>query len=83
MKTIQASQAKSQLLGILDEVERGETFVITRHGKPIAELRPREADDRAARMRAALDAIIDHRKKNPTGTTVEQVLSDLREDRDR
>mgnify|MGYP001551777741 CR=1 FL=1 len=83
MKTVQASQAKSHLLGILDEVERGETYVITRHGKPIAELRPKGADDRAARMKAALDAIIDHRKKNPTGITVEEVLRDLREDRDR
>jgi prevent-host-death family protein len=82
MKTVQASRAKAQLLGILDEVERGETFVITRHGKPVARLLP-EQNERGARMKAALDAIIAHRKKTPTGITVADVLRDLREDRDR
>jgi prevent-host-death family protein len=83
MKTVQASKAKAQLLGILDEVERGETFVITRHGKPVADIRPHGQDDRATQMKAALDAIIAHRKETPTGITVEDVLRDLREDRDR
>ena len=82
MKTIQASEAKAKFLSLLDEVERGETIVVTRHGKPIARIEP-EQNDRKARMKAALDAIIDHRKKNPTGITVEEVLRDLREDRDR
>ncbi|MEI2735950.1 MAG: type II toxin-antitoxin system prevent-host-death family antitoxin [Rhodoblastus sp.] len=82
MKIIQASEAKAKFLSLLDEVERGETIVVTRHGKPIARIEP-EQNDRKARMKAALDAIIDHRKKNPTGITVEEVLRDLREDRDR
>ena len=82
MKTVQASRAKAQLLGILDEVERGETFVITRHGKPVARLLL-EQNERGARMKAALDAIIAHRKKTPTGIAVADVLRDLREDRDR
>lgn len=82
MKTVQASEAKAKFLSLLDEVEAGETIVVTRHGKPIARIEP-EQINRAARMKAALDAIIDHRKKNPTGITVEDVLRDLREDRDR
>jgi prevent-host-death family protein len=44
MKQIQASTAKAQLAELLDDVERGETIVITRHGKPIARLVP--DDDR-------------------------------------
>ena len=41
MRSIQAAEAKTHLLqGLLDEVERGETVVITRHGKPIARLVP-------------------------------------------
>ena len=38
MHEIQASDAKAHLPQLLDEVERGETVVITRHGRPIARL---------------------------------------------
>ncbi|HEY2105120.1 MAG TPA: type II toxin-antitoxin system Phd/YefM family antitoxin [Candidatus Binataceae bacterium] len=40
MRTVQASDAKARLLKILDEVEGGETVVITRHGRAIARLVP-------------------------------------------
>ncbi len=33
MKTIQASEAKTHFLRILDDVENGESMTITRHGK--------------------------------------------------
>ena len=38
MREIQASDAKAHLPQLLDEVERGETVVITRHGRPIARI---------------------------------------------
>ena len=38
MKTVQASTAKAQFSELLDDVERGETVVITRHGKPVARI---------------------------------------------
>ena len=40
MREIQASAAKTHLPRLLDEVERGETIVITRHGRAIARLVP-------------------------------------------
>jgi prevent-host-death family protein len=40
MREIQASEAKIHLPQILDDVERGETVVITRHGRPIARIVP-------------------------------------------
>jgi prevent-host-death family protein len=40
MREIQASDAKSRLPQILDEVERGESVRITRHGRPIARIVP-------------------------------------------
>jgi len=40
IRKIQASDAKARLPQILDEVERGESVVITRHGRPIARLVP-------------------------------------------
>jgi prevent-host-death family protein len=45
MQSIQASEAKTHFLRILDDVERGESVIVTRHGKPIARITPeREID---------------------------------------
>ena len=38
MTTVSLAEAKARLSTILDRVEAGETFVITRHGKPIAQV---------------------------------------------
>jgi prevent-host-death family protein len=40
MREVQASEAKTHLPQLLDAVERGETIVITRHGRSIARLVP-------------------------------------------
>jgi prevent-host-death family protein len=40
MRTIGAYEAKTHLAQLLDDVGRGETITITRHGVPVAELRP-------------------------------------------
>jgi prevent-host-death family protein len=41
MSTIQASEFKAKCLALMDQVARtGETIVVTKKGKPIAELRP-------------------------------------------
>ncbi|HWE05930.1 MAG TPA: type II toxin-antitoxin system Phd/YefM family antitoxin [Rhizomicrobium sp.] len=43
MRTVQASAAKTHLPELLDDVERGETVIITRHGRAIARIVPEEA----------------------------------------
>ena len=49
MHKVGAFEAKNTLGSLLDRVERGEEVLITRHGKPVAQLvRPRENFDRAA-----------------------------------
>jgi prevent-host-death family protein len=41
MQTIQASKFKARCLALMDEVARtGQTIVVTKNGKPVAELRP-------------------------------------------
>ena len=40
MKTVGAFQAKTQLSRLLDQVEKGESVTITRHGRPVAILAP-------------------------------------------
>jgi prevent-host-death family protein len=40
MKQVGVYDAKTNLAKLLDEVERGETVTITRHGRPVAKLVP-------------------------------------------
>jgi len=39
MLTVNLAHAKTHLSQLLDKVEAGESVVITRHGRPVAELR--------------------------------------------
>lgn len=73
MRTIQASEAKIHLPQLLDEVERGESLVITRHGRAIARLVPEEEVDRAE-IRRTLDRMRQRRKGAPP-ITVEEILA--------
>lgn len=52
MQRIQSTEAKARFAELLRTVERGETVVITRHGKAVAHLVPAHARDRANRQDA-------------------------------
>ena len=52
MREIQASEEKIHLPQLLDDIERGETIVITRHGRAIARLVPEDAMRRQGRGEA-------------------------------
>ncbi len=56
MREVQASEAKTHLPRLLDEVERGETIVITRHGRPIARIVP-EVSRRQAEIAKAVEEL--------------------------
>ena len=56
MREIQASEAKAHLPRLLDEVERGETIVITRHGRAIARIVP-EVVRRRAEIAQAVEGL--------------------------
>jgi prevent-host-death family protein len=56
MREIQASEAKTHLPQLLDEVERGETLVITRHGRAIARIVP-EAQQQQKEIDNAIESI--------------------------
>jgi prevent-host-death family protein len=73
MRHIQASEAKTHLPSLLDDVERGETLVITRHGKPIARLVPDEAQG-VNDVRKAVEDLIEFRKTMPK-ITLDEMLS--------
>ena len=40
MKTITFTEFRKQASGVFSDVERGESFLVLRHGKPIAEISP-------------------------------------------
>jgi prevent-host-death family protein len=46
MRTIQASEAKTQFLRLLDDIERGEPVIVTRHGKNVVRIYPESHFDR-------------------------------------
>lgn len=73
MREIPASEAKTHLPRLLGDVERGETIVITRHGRPIARLVPEDArrQEEIAKVLADLD---DLRKTMPA-LTLDEILS--------
>jgi prevent-host-death family protein len=77
MRHVQASEAKTHLPSLLDDVERGETLVITRHGKPIARLVPEEKSQRE-KTSETIAAIRELRKTMPK-LTVDEILSSIHE----
>jgi prevent-host-death family protein len=73
MREIQASDAKARLSQLLDEVERGETIIITRHGRAIARIIP-EADCRRREIDNAL-ADIRELRKHTGEVSLEELLA--------
>ena len=69
MESIGAFDAKTHLSELLQRVERGEEITITRHGKPVAKLVPAvdRAAEAAARRAAAVDGLVELRKKYSLG----------------
>ena len=72
-REVKASEAKARLLQLLDEVERGATLVITRHGRPIARLVP-EQDRRQAEIDEAIASIKENRRHRPR-VSLAEILS--------
>jgi prevent-host-death family protein len=81
MRTIQASEAKTKFLKLLDDVESGQSFLITRHGRRIAKIVP-ESDDESyvEQARRAFESIAEIRKRVKP-ISLAQILSDKNEGR--
>ena len=77
MREIQASEAKAHLPQLLDDVERGETLIITRHGRAIARIVP-EVDRRQEEIDKAIANIKELRKR--TGKITFEELRSARDE---
>lgn len=74
MPEVGAYEAKTHLPRLLDQVQEGERFVITRHGKPVAELVPVQKRDEE-QIRRTLDRIRAHREElRQQGITLQSIL---------
>lgn len=75
------AEAKNNFTHLLEQVEGGERIVITRHGKPIAEIRAVAADrplPSPEQRRAAMDKLREMRESLPPATqTSVELLDDL------
>lgn len=64
MITIGLFEAKAQLGQLAQSAASGEVVVLTKRGRPVAEIRaPQQAPDHAAQTRSAIDALRQWRRK--------------------
>lgn len=80
MKHVGIFEAKTNLSGLVDEVEKGGEVVITRHGKPVArqvraEERRHTPEDIARRKQAIAELRQMARKRGGTRITHEEIKS--------
>ena len=73
MREIRSSEAKIHLAQLLDDVEGGESLVITRHGQPIARLVPDEEARRADRAKVIEEMRADAKGRGKV--TVEEIIA--------
>jgi prevent-host-death family protein len=65
MSTYSVAEAKNQLSELIDRALKGEGVVITRHGRPVVELKPMEEPARPVST-ADLDWLASHRVGHTT-----------------
>jgi prevent-host-death family protein len=65
--TVGARDARTQFGRLLDRVEKGETFVIARHGEPVARLLPFTARIDTNKVRRAVRKILALQKTQTLG----------------
>ena len=78
MAKVGAFEAKTHLPQLLQRVEAGERFVITRHGRPVAELIPFRPSD-AGKVQSAIDSLKAFQNTHSLGEVlVREIIEDAR-----
>jgi prevent-host-death family protein len=73
MNTVSAYEAKTHLPRLIRAAERGETVIITRHGKPVAQLGPVQ-DQRCVDMADLMKELEALRRRLPK-ISIEEILA--------
>lgn len=83
MATYGVAEAKNQFTRLLERAENGESITITRHGKPVAELKgtPRTKPDMTLEERqAAYEAFVKRRQSRPPlGISAADLIRSMRD----
>jgi prevent-host-death family protein len=76
-KSISAAEASRNFSRLLEDVRQGESFVVTRHGKPVAKIEPMEVSSRAesAARKELLDRLR-HQRAMDVGSWTREELYD-------
>ena len=77
MREIGSYDAKTHLPEILRDVERGETYVVTRRGRAIARIIP-AGSEAPEKVQSVIDNIRERRKSLPKMST-EEIMTTIRE----
>lgn len=79
METVGAFEAKTHLSDLLERVEQGEAFTITRHGKPVAKLVPAASARSEADAREAVERLLEFgRGRSLKGLTIRELIDEGR-----
>ncbi len=79
MKQLGAYEAKTHLSRILDEVEQGESFTISKHGRPVAVLLPAGRSTSSLSPGEAIARLHHNRKGRTLGeVTIRELIDDGR-----
>ena len=84
MKHVGIFEAKTNLSGLIEEVEKGAEIVITRHGKPVAKLVPAEerlTAEQVAKRREAIAKLREIGRKLNINATHEEIKAWIAEGR--
>jgi prevent-host-death family protein len=80
MASYSVAEAKNRLPSLIDKALEGEDVVITRHGKPVAELRPRKALSPEER-KALYDKMAVSAATRPVGISSVELLDQMYEEK--
>jgi prevent-host-death family protein len=81
METVGSYQARTHLAQLLDRVASGESFVITKHGVPIARLVPVEEKTKPD-VKKVIDDVLEFRKQRAgRGLSIEAIKELINEGR--
>lgn len=79
MKQLGAYEAKTHLSRLLDEVERGESYAITKHGRPVAMLVPATPSSTGMTRGQAIQSLREFRGGRRLGkVTLRELIDDDR-----
>jgi prevent-host-death family protein len=78
MTTVSSYEAKTHLPRLIRAVEQGETVIITRHGKPVAQLGPVQEPEPREDVALVIARMRELRSRLPK-VSVEEILSSIHE----